>query len=143
VIPRGEKRRIFGSTWASSKFNHRAPDDRVLLRCFIGGAGHEDRVNQSDAELVNIAREEIGDIMGLHAEPVITRVFRWHKANPQYDVGHSERVRTIYAACATSPGLFVTGGAYEGVGVPDCIRHGEDTARRVLAFLGVPTARTA
>ena len=143
VIPRGEKRRIFGSTWASSKFNHRAPDDRVLLRCFIGGAGHEDRVDLSDAELVKIVREEIGDIMGLRAEPVITRVFRWHKANPQYDVGHSGRVRTIYAACAMTPGLFVTGGAYEGVGVPDCIRHGEDTARRVLAFLGVPAVGTA
>lgn len=140
VIPRGEQRRIFGSTWASSKFNHRAPDDFVLLRCFVGGAEHEERVEWTDAELISAARDEIADIMGLRAEPVITRVFRWRKANPQYDVGHAERVQGIYGACADTPGLFVTGGAYEGVGVPDCINHGERTARRVLQFLGIAVA---
>jgi protoporphyrinogen/coproporphyrinogen III oxidase len=143
VIPRGEQRRIFGSTWASSKFDGRAPEGNVLLRCFVGGAEHEERVDWSDAELIRAAREELADIMGLRAEPVITRVFRWHKANPQYDVGHAERVEAIYRACAASPGLFVTGGAYEGVGVPDCVRHGEATARRVLQFLGASVATPA
>jgi protoporphyrinogen/coproporphyrinogen III oxidase len=136
VIPRTENREISACTWSSFKFNHRAPDDHILLRCFVGGPGREEMGALDDAALVKTARRELEKILGLNAAPVFTRIFRWHKANPQYEVGHLERVQDLFTACRREmPGVILTGSAYEGVGVPDCIRQGRQAASEVLAFL--------
>ncbi|MEN4042324.1 MAG: protoporphyrinogen oxidase [Anaerolineaceae bacterium] len=136
VIPRSENREISACTWSSLKFNHRAPKDTLLLRCFVGGPGKEDRVALDDDELVHRARKELGSILDLDAEPIFTRIFRWHKANPQYEVGHLARVQDLFAACRLAmPGIFLTGSAYEGVGVPDCIKQGRQAAAAAIAFL--------
>ena len=50
-----------------------------------------------DAALLALVREELRTIMGLTAPPVVSRIFRWPQANPQYDVGHLERVRASKA----------------------------------------------
>lgn len=135
VVPRGEGRRISGCTWSSTKFFDRAPDDMALLRCFIGGPGQEEFAEMGQEEMIAMSLEELGDIMGLNARPAFARVFRWHRGNPQYDVGHLDRVRDMHALCETRPGLFVTGSAFDGVGLPDCTRQGKEAAQKVLSFL--------
>jgi oxygen-dependent protoporphyrinogen oxidase len=135
VIPSSEGRQISACTWSSTKFNYRAPKDGVLLRCFVGGPGHEELVDLSDQELKTLARRELQDIMGIAAGPLVERVFRWRKANPQYDVGHLERMQSLRVRCKQEPGLFVAGGAFDGVGVPDCVRQGKAAAQEALAFL--------
>jgi len=107
------------------------------VRCFVGGSGNEAMVEGSDAELLAAARDELRLLMGIDAEPVFSRVFRWRRSNPQYDVGHLERVQSIYAHAAEHPGLFVTGSAYEGVGIPDCVHHAQQTAEKVLEYLSM------
>jgi oxygen-dependent protoporphyrinogen oxidase len=129
VIPRSEPTRITACTWSSTKLSGRAPDGYALLRVFIGGHGREAAVALSDAELVVLARRELQTTMGLTAAPVITRVYRWQGASPQYEVGHLERVARI---AAESPAwLKVTGCAYDGVGVPDCVRQGRAAAQEI------------
>lgn len=140
VIPSKEKREISACTWTSIKFNHRAPEGTILLRCFVGGPGKEEMVSLSDEELIAVARRELKSLMGLDAEPVLTRIFRWEKANPQYDVEHLTLVRQIFDQCQEIPGLYLTGSAYEGVGIPDCIRQGQQTAEKALNFLGETNA---
>ncbi len=135
VIPRKENRQISGCTWSSTKFNYRVADDKLLLRCFIGGPGREDLAEKPDDELLDMVRGELRSIMGLQATPVLTRIFRWTKANPQYDVGHIERVRDMQARCEQHAGLFLTGSAYDGVGVPDCIRQGQSAAKKAIASI--------
>jgi protoporphyrinogen/coproporphyrinogen III oxidase len=135
VIPSREGRQISACSWSSTKFNYRAPKDGVLLRCFVGGPGHEELVDLNDQELKALARRELQAIMGIDAQPLLERVFRWRKANPQYDVGHLERMHALRLQCAQEPGLFVAGGAFDGVGVPDCIRQGKAAAQEALAFL--------
>jgi len=135
VVPRRERRKVFGCTWTSTKFHHRAPPEALLLRCFVGGPGREEVVELSDEELMALVRQELGVIMGLHAPPTLTRIFRWPKANPQYDVGHLDRVREMHALCETQPGLFITGSAFEGVGLPDCVRQGQQAASRVFSYV--------
>lgn len=137
VTPRKEGRQVSACTWTSTKFNCRAPKGSALLRCFLGGPGHESLVDLPDEELVRLARQDIGEMMGVHAEPLFTRVFRWHKANPQYDVGHLERVSEMRGLAAVHPGLFLAGSAYDGVGVPDCVHHGEQAAVAAMAYLNV------
>ncbi|MBA4376672.1 MAG: protoporphyrinogen oxidase [Anaerolinea sp.] len=135
VIPSKEKRDISACTWTSIKFNHRAPEGAILLRCFVGGPGKEEMVSLSDEEMIAVVRRELKALMGLDAEPVLTRIFRWEKANPQYDVEHLAHVRQIFDQCQENPGLYLTGSAYEGVGIPDCIRQGQQAAEKVMDFL--------
>lgn len=135
VVPTPEGRRILACTWTSSKFPHRVPWGYVLLRCFIGGAQQEALAEQEDAALEALAREEIRHIMGMTAMPVLSWVYHWPRGNPQYDVGHLDRVAKMEAMAARHPGLFLTGSAFRGLGLPDCIAQGDATARQVMAYL--------
>ncbi len=135
VVPRNEKRSIMASTWTSTKFANRAPDNRVLLRVFVGGAKDEDALNLGDEEMVAMSLEELKDIMGIEAKPVFTRVYRWENSMPQYQLGHIERVEEIEKRISRHPGLFMTGCAYRGVGISDCIHEGELVAKRVAEYL--------
>ena len=135
VIPRQEPTRLLACTWTSTKFPQRAGPGTVLLRAFIGGPRREDLVNLDDAALVALVRDELLTIMGIHAAPTVTRVFRWFRANPQYEVGHLQRVDQIDALCP--PGVLLAGSAYRGVGLPDCIHQGQQAARAALGYLGV------
>jgi oxygen-dependent protoporphyrinogen oxidase len=133
VVPASEPCDILACTWTSTKFDHRAPDDTVLLRAFVGGPRGETLVAQDDATIIRTVRAEFRRILGIEAHPTVARVFRWREANPQYDVGHLEHVSALEALCP--PGLFLTGSAYRGVGIPDCIRQGTETAAQVCAYL--------
>ncbi|MEK6684701.1 MAG: protoporphyrinogen oxidase [Nitrospirota bacterium] len=135
VVPRREGRSIMACTWTSTKFPHRAPEDRVLLRCFVGGAGREDVVSLSDKDIVNRVRDDLRAIMKITEEPILSRVYRWEKANPQYPVGHLDRLAGIDDRLTRLPGLFLAGAAYRGVGVPDCIRQGNEAAERAFKYL--------
>jgi oxygen-dependent protoporphyrinogen oxidase len=135
IIPRRENRRISACTMSSTKFSSRAPAGHVLLRCFMGGPGKEEQVERSDREIIADARSELSALMGVHAEPVMARVYRWVKGNAQYDVGHLERVSQMHEMCKETPGLFLTGSAYEGIGIPDCVHQGQQAAEKVISFL--------
>lgn len=130
LIPRSEGRRITACTWSSIKFAHRAPADHVLLRAFVGGARDEHLADLDDAAMLAMVRSELRDILGITAVPVLSEIFRWPKGNPQYDVGHLERVARLEALC--NPGLFLAGSAYHGVGLPDCVRSGRRVAKRIV-----------
>ena len=133
IVPQSEGRRITACSWSSVKFAHRAPDDCVLLRVFIGGALAEELAEQEEAALVKLAREELQVILGISATPVIAKAYRWHKANPQYDVGHGVRIAEIEQSISRLPGLHLAGAAYHGPGIPDCIQSGRDAARAIAA----------
>jgi len=135
VIPRIENRKIMASTWTSIKFAQRAPKDKLLIRCFVGGIKNEHLTRLSETELIMIVREELRDIMGIHAEPLFTRVFRWEKSMPQYMVGHEAKMKRIEERLSLNPGLFLAGSAYYGIGISDCIKSGEKAALAALKFL--------
>lgn len=132
VVPRSEKRKILACTWTSTKFNYRAADGYALVRAFIGGAHAEHLAEEGDEALTAMAREELRAMMGIATEPVLTKVYRWSKANPQYSVGHAQRVIEIEKQAARHAGLYLAGGAYHGVGIPDCIEDGAKVAEQIV-----------
>ncbi len=132
LVPKSEGRRITGCTWMSSKLNHRAPDDGVLIRGFVGGDAQEEAVDLPDSALLNLVRKEIAELMGITAEPIFHRIHRWRRGRPQYDVGHLDRVAEMEALAAKTPGLYLTGSAYRGAGIPDCVKQAMDTVDRIL-----------
>lgn len=135
VVARGSPLAITACTWVSSKWPHRAPLDRVLIRCYLGKAGHEEIVDEDDDRLAAAVRADLRATMGIEAAPVLTRVARWVKAMPQYPAGHLERLQAIDAGLQEVPGLAVAGAGYRGIGIPDCIRQGTDAANRLLDYL--------
>ena len=115
-------------TFVDAKFDVRAPADRVLLRCFFGGAGDDAVLDESDETLTGMAREELRTILGLTAAPLFTSISRWPRSMAQYTVGHSARWKEIQARAAAIPGLYLAGNGYTGIGIPDCIRMGRAAA---------------
>lgn len=136
VVPKVEKRKIMAATWTSVKFSHRAPEDSVLIRCFVGGSKDTSLLGASDEEMVKTVRQELKDIMGIEAEPVLSRVFRWMNSMPQYTIGHEERINWIDERVAKYPGFYLVGSAYHGIGISDSIRYGEIVAKKVLHHIG-------
>lgn len=132
VVPHVQQRPVLASTWTSSKWANRAPDDAVLLRFYIGRAGGRDGLDLPDEDLVAIARQELREVLRIDADPIRHWVFRWPGGSPQYTVGHLDRVAEIEQSLTSVPGLALAGCSYHGVGIPDCVRSGERAAWQVI-----------
>jgi protoporphyrinogen/coproporphyrinogen III oxidase len=137
VIPHVEDRELTAVTWASNKFDGRAPDDMALLRTFVGRAGREEAVSLPDDDLLKLVRHDLQEILGITATPVLSRINRWYRAMPQYVLGHQERLSRIDSCLERHPGLDLLGASYRGVGIPDCIDSGDRAAQNAhQAILG-------
>jgi len=136
LVPRSEGKRILAATFVHNKFPHRAPNDRALLRCFIGGARNEEALQSSDEQVVAMVREDLRQIIRLTANPLFARVSRWRGAMAQYGVGHLERLQRIDGLLQRFPGLALAGNGYRGIGVPDCVRSGTEAANKSLLAVG-------
>jgi protoporphyrinogen/coproporphyrinogen III oxidase len=132
VVPQVERRPIIACTFSSVKYRGRAPDGFALLRVFVGGALNEAILDGDDETLSRVARAELGELLGIQAPPLFSRVSRYPKAMPQYHVGHLARVEAIEGCLRAHPGLALAGGAYRGVGIADCVHSGEDAAARMV-----------
>jgi oxygen-dependent protoporphyrinogen oxidase len=130
VIPKVEGRSINAITVASRKFTGRAPDGWTLLRLFFGGWRSPQTMELDGDELLDVARRELRELLGIASMPLFWRTHRWPAGNPQYEVGHLERIDAIERSLP--PGLFVTGSAYRGVGIPDLVRAANGVAERLI-----------
>lgn len=129
LVPKRERKYILGCTWVGNKFDHRVPDGKVVLRCFMGG----DALSLTDEALVETACGELRSIMGLEAKPVFHSVARWPYSMAQYTVGHAQRVERMEAILASTPRLHLAGNAYHGIGIPDCVHMGKTAAERITS----------
>jgi oxygen-dependent protoporphyrinogen oxidase len=133
VIPHLERRRILAVSFTSRKFPGRAPDGRVLLRTFVGGALQPELCELDDAAILNLVREELRELLGVRGEPDFAIPLRHIRAMPQYQVGHRALVEQIQTAVARIPGLALAGNYLTGVGIPDSIASGEAAAEQTVA----------
>lgn len=137
LVPRSEGRRMLAATFVHNKFPHRAPPDRALIRCFMGGARDEAILQLPEDQILAIARHELQEILGLSAEPQFARIYKWQGAMAQYSVGHLERLDRIDHFRRQLPGLALAGNGYRGIGVPDCVRSGSEAANALLTAFGL------
>ena len=142
LIPRTESHRIIAATFVHNKFSHRAPDNRALIRCFLGGTRDEAILHLSDDEIAAIVKQDLLAILGIDNEPQFVRIYRWQKAMAQYEVGHRNRVERIRSLLGETPGLALAGNYLGGIGVPDCVRAGSEAATKVLTELHIADGAT-
>lgn len=143
LVPASEGRAMAACTFVHRKFPGRAAEGIGLLRCFLGGSRAAELSGASEETLLATFRSDLKELTGVTAEPLFTRVYRWRQSTAQYAVGHGERVARVRTQLAKLPGLALAGNAYDGVGVPDCIRAGQEAVRTVLERVIAPEAKEA
>jgi len=135
VVPAIEKREILACTFSHMKFSGRAPRNHALLRAFVGGALQPKAFDYEDSEMIRIVRQNLRELLGIEKPPLFTLVERHAQAMAQYQVGHLDLVAQIEALVRDHPTLQLAGNGFTGIGIPDCIRRGEECAGRLLEAL--------
>jgi oxygen-dependent protoporphyrinogen oxidase len=135
VVPAFTRRKIVACSFSSVKFMGRAPEGMVLLRAFVGGALHREVYALEDEAMIRTVTEELRHYLGVEIPPEFTSISRYPESMPQYQVGHLSHVASIRSQLTAFPGLFLTGNAYSGIGVPDCVKGAEFAAESMVSYL--------
>ncbi|MDK9716400.1 MAG: protoporphyrinogen oxidase [Trichlorobacter sp.] len=136
LVPKEEGRTVLGTLWDSSMFEERAPGGMALLRSMAGGACRPELIALPEADLLQRVRDDLQAAMGITQVPCFSRIIRHQQAIPQYTVGHGKRLEAIEGRLATLPGLLLTGNAFKGVGLNDCVAASQATVDKALTVLG-------
>ncbi|MDH4034612.1 MAG: protoporphyrinogen oxidase, partial [candidate division Zixibacteria bacterium] len=123
LVPALERRRILGSIWTSSIFTERAPEGHVQLRTMVGGDGDHESMQLSDDELVGCVNKDLDSILGLSGEAAKLKLYRWQHGIPQFKIGHGKIMTEIETQLKSQPGLHLSGNAYYGIGLNDCVKQ--------------------
>jgi protoporphyrinogen/coproporphyrinogen III oxidase len=133
LIPAKEQRSILGTIWSSAIFPDRAPAGHIALTSFVGGSRQPELLKQDDAGLLSVVTAELRSLMGMRGEPVFTRIIRWDRAIPQYNLGYHRVVDAIEDLEQEVPGLYLCSNYRGGIAVGDCVKNGKATAGRIAA----------
>jgi protoporphyrinogen/coproporphyrinogen III oxidase len=131
LVPGASSSNIKAVTFLDRKWPHLRRPGRTLARISLGRFGEESVLQRPDGELVELAVGELAALVGTPRQPVAAAVHRWGGALPQYPPGHPARVAA--ARSALPGGLALAGAAYDGVGIPACIRSGRTAAEQLVA----------
>ena len=131
VVPATENLSLIGCSFSSVKFEHRAPEDHILLRAFVG----EPTAKNAEADLIQLCQADLTPLLGIENPPLFATVSKHTQAMAQYQVGHQDVVADIERLTRELKGLALAGNGYHGIGIPDCIRSGENAAILLLDTL--------
>ncbi|WP_321366149.1 protoporphyrinogen oxidase [uncultured Desulfuromusa sp.] len=135
LIPKAEGCHTLGTLWDSSIFSNRAPEGQVLLRSMMGGATNAAAIDLSEDEVKSRTMNDLKQIMGISCEPDFVKIFRHRHAIPQYTSGHAQRLSELNASLMDAPDLILTGNAFYGVGLNDCVNAANKAAEKVIGRL--------
>jgi protoporphyrinogen/coproporphyrinogen III oxidase len=131
LIPRSSKIRTLGTVWNSSLFPDRAPERHVLMTSFIGGATDSSLLSLSTEEISETVCREMAGILRISGKPAIARVTEYRAAIPQYNLGHTSRLRIIKEAVSQVPGLWLIGNYSNGPAIGACIEQSLAVAEEI------------
>ncbi|WP_301109002.1 protoporphyrinogen oxidase [Sporosarcina sp.] len=136
LVPRSSNYSITACTLVDRKWPTTTPDDKVLIRAFVGRLGEEAIVDLPDSEIEKIVLQDLREILELEGQPEFCMITRWKDDRPQYRVGHKEKIIRAREELQTQfPMVQLAGASYDGVGLPDCIDQGVEAMGNVLSQL--------
>ena len=136
LVPKKEQRHILGSIWTSSIFKDRAPEGYVQFRTMVGGDGDHESIKLSDDQLVALVTADMKEIVGISGTPTLVKIYRWERGIPQFTIGHRDTMAMIEQELQKIGGLYLSGNAYYGIGLNDCIKQ----SYKVVTAIGEKTA---
>jgi oxygen-dependent protoporphyrinogen oxidase len=131
LIPQAERKTIAAATWVNTKFPSRIAAGLAALRGFIVGEQAIQLAHAPQTDIIQRVRDDFRHFMGVTAAPSFYTVHSWPRSMPQYVIGHAQRQRNIAQILPRYPGLALVGNAYDGVGIPDCIRRAKEVVKRM------------
>nr|WP_277620091.1 protoporphyrinogen oxidase [Listeria riparia] len=136
VVSRNEDFSMAACSWIHRKWPHTVPEDKILLRAFVGRRKEESIVDLADKAIEETVLSDLNRIMKINQPPEFTTVTRWRNSIPQYTVGHEHRKEAIYSEFKQSyPGIFAGGASFEGVELSECVRQAKSGVTSILNFL--------
>ncbi len=141
LVPEKEERKILGTIWSSVLFPNRAPENSVALTTFVGGARQPEIAMERDEQLSNIVLDELQSLMGIAGEPLYTKIIRWERAIPQYDLGYQKILKAMERFEENFRGAFLCSNYRGGISVGDCVMSAEKTVQRVHNHLEISAER--
>jgi len=133
VVPKTENSPILAGSFSSMKYEHRAPEGKLLIRIFAGGARSPEMAEMPDTELLPIIKREMQKLLQIEGDPELEVVSHWPRTMPQYHLGHLERIAEVTQLAADIPDLALAGNVFDGVGIPNCSRTGQLAAETLIA----------
>lgn len=130
---------LMGVLWSDSIFPHHAPQNRRLIRVFIGGVRDPHAIDRTDDELLTTATAALRGLLNISGDPVLVDFCRYRAAIPQYHLGHQSKIEQLRCIVAKSPRLRVIGNYLEGVSLNDCVRLATNTASELIEQIKPPT----
>lgn len=138
LVPRSERRGVAAATWVGTKWPQRVPSTVAALRAFIVGEDALHLAAAAEQELLTLVQAEYRRLMGITAEPSFSTIYSWPHSMPQYVLGHKQRCDRIASELAQHPRLYLTNNAFDGVGIPDCVRLAKQTAKAIVNKISLP-----
>ncbi len=135
VVPSTERKSLTACTFSNRKFKNRAPQGHVVLRAFVGGAFGKKYYEMEDKELTEKVQSDLASLLGIKKNPLFWSLARFPRRMAQYRVGHKLLISEIECELSRYKGLFLTGCAYRGSGVPNAIKDGQAQAERIYEEL--------
>ncbi len=135
IAPAHLRRPVLGTLYVSDVFPWRAREGLTLVTCMMGGALQPSMLEHGDDALFNKAREELAKLLHIVEPPRFQQLVRWPRGIPQYNVGHAERLARIDALTSALPHFHLTGNAYRGVALNDCVREAARLAGEISSHL--------
>ncbi|WP_462280838.1 protoporphyrinogen oxidase [Salinivirga cyanobacteriivorans] len=133
LIPKLEQRKVLGILFPSSIFKNRAPESGALLSVFMGGMRHPDIIEQSDEQLLTLAKNTVNETLKARNEPELAHVFRYKHAIPQYTETTPERINAIESIEQQYPGLILAGNIRDGIGMADRVKQAVDLSKKLTS----------
>jgi oxygen-dependent protoporphyrinogen oxidase len=128
LVPRSSGLQVLGIVWNSSLFPGRAPAGHVLLTSFVGGATNPGAAALSAQKLADLVHREIAPLLQISAAPMFSHVQIYRRALPQYNIGHTDRLRALERLRADLQGLFFVGNYLCGPAIGNCVELAMATA---------------
>jgi oxygen-dependent protoporphyrinogen oxidase len=135
LVPRAEGLHVLGTVFSSALFAGRAPEGMECFTSFAGGATDPKFCDLSDEEITNTICDEVALVLGITGKPEVTNLHRYAQALPQYNLGHTQIVKSLEALIAEKPGLFLAGNYLSGPSIGSCLEQADRTADAVRIYL--------
>ena len=132
VVPSREKKLIVGCTFASLKFEGRAPENTVLMRVFLGADAVKQIKTQGESAVLEKVLEELNPILGLRNRPIVHHWASYEASMSYFRPGHLSQASRLESKAAEYKGLYLAGNGLKGVGIPDTIAAGQAAAEKII-----------
>lgn len=133
LITRNTDTPLTACTILNQKWPQTTPDDKVVLRVFIGKPGNDVVERLSEEELSELAVKEIQHIMGFSVKPEWVRINRLIHCMPQYNVGHRAGIKSVREHVAEHySNLHLIGTPFDGIGIPDGVKQAKELVEKLV-----------